>query len=91
MDIKPVQEEFFKSLNEIQDRVVNIALCNYKKDDDFKNILYDITFETICDVMTLIDGYGNDNVQLDLIDRKSGESLRTGIELHDKCVDYLKS
>ncbi|MGL4655216.1 MAG: hypothetical protein ACRCWM_04920 [Sarcina sp.] len=36
------QIEFFKALNEIQDTVVNIALCNKK--DDIENMLYDVTY-----------------------------------------------
>jgi hypothetical protein len=53
-------------------------------------MLYDVTYDTICNIMELVDGYKKESLQLDLVLIKSKESLRTGIELHDTCVDYLK-
>jgi len=89
--ISRTQEEFFLALKGIQETVV--ASVTSKLDIsviDVESIVYDITSETICQIMTLLDGYLNESVQLDIIDLKSGEPLRAGLELHDKCVDYLK-
>ena len=88
--INKVQEEFFTALRELQEFVVVEALNKTDANNNMESVFYDITSETICEIMVLIDGYFKENLQLDLIDKKSGESLRAGIELHDKCVDYLK-
>lgn len=69
---------------------VNITLCKEKDYKSTEKMLYDITYDTIVDIMTLIDGYKKDNLVLDIVDRKSLESIREGIELHDTCADYLK-
>lgn len=85
-----IQKDFFNSLQEIQQLVVNLTICNYKKGDNIEELLEDITYDTIYMIMELIDGYSNHNLQLDIIDRYTRESIRTGIELHDICADYLK-
>lgn len=88
--MKEIQKKFFTALEEIQDFRVNVTLC---KEKDYKNteeMLCDITYDTIVDIMLLIDGYKKDDLVLDIIDRKSLESIREGIELHDTCADYLK-
>ena len=82
------QIEFFKALNEIQDTVVNIALCNKK--DDIENMLYDVTYETIYSILELFDGYTKDNIKMDIIDVESGEIINKGIQLHDVCASYIK-
>ena len=82
------QIEFFKALNEIQDTVVNIALCNKK--DDIENMLYDVTYETIYSILELFDGYTKDNIKMDIIDVENGEIINKGIQLHDVCVSYIK-
>ena len=87
--INKTQEEFCTSLKVIQEMVV-VQFIKQPDYNNMENAFYDITSGTICKVMTLIDGYFKENLQLDLIDKKSGESLRTGIELHDRCVDYLR-
>ena len=82
------QIEFFKALNEIQDTVVNIALCNKK--DNIENMLYDVTYETIYSILELFDGYTKDNIKMDIIDVENGEIINKGIQLHDVCVSYIK-
>lgn len=94
MDIKKTQDSFFLALEKIQDDTVFKCLNDYLNNSitpSNMKMLYDISAETIYRIMELIDGYYDDKVQVDLIDKKTKESLRTGIELHDKCVDYLKS
>ena len=52
-------------------------------------MLNDITYETICRIMELLDGYYNNNLKGEIIDVQSGESISSEIELHDQCEDYL--
>ncbi|MBU3169886.1 hypothetical protein [Clostridium estertheticum] len=42
--------------------------------------------------MTLIDGYVDSNIQLDIIDKNNGIKLKENpfIELHDKIVNFIK-
>jgi len=39
----------------------------------------------------LIDGYTTDEIKLDLIDKLSGNSIKSNIQLHDQCTLFLKS
>ena len=89
-EIKNIQKEFFETLKSAQEEIVVIAASKYKEGDDIEDLLYDVTYDAIYEVLVNIDGYGNRRLNLDLIDKKSKVSLRTGIELHDICADYLK-
>ncbi|MDQ0914554.1 histidine kinase [Paenibacillus sp. V4I5] len=40
-------------------------------------------------IMEMIDGYGGLSFEVDLIDKETKQSLRDGIEFHDKFMDYL--
>lgn len=40
--------------------------------------------------MELIDGYQNKELQLDIVDRNTMESIGAMGKLHDKCVEFLK-
>ncbi len=40
-------------------------------------------------IMEMIDGYGGLNFEVDLIDQETKQSLRDGIQLHDKFMDHL--
>lgn len=71
--------EFFRTLKEIQDTVVNIALCN--NTDDIENTLYDVTHEIIYRMMELFDGYFKDSIKIELVDVKSGQSISDRIQL----------
>jgi hypothetical protein len=75
-----------------QEKAVQITLCNYKDGDNIENILYNTTGELIAGIMTLIDGYVDNNIQLDIIERSSGVKLKENpfIELHDTIVDFIK-
>lgn len=44
--------------------------------------------EVVYRIMEMIDGYGNLNFEIDIIDRETNQSLRDGIQLHDKFMDY---
>ena len=86
------QKAILNAIALAQEEAVQIALCNYKDGDDIENLLYDTTGELIAGIMTLIDGYVDGSIQLDIIDRNSGVKLKENpfIELHDKIVDFIK-
>ena len=83
------QELLFKELRNIQEYVVNVTLIESKRYQDLESMLNDITYETICRIMELLDGYYNNNLKGEIIDVQSGESISSEIELHDQCEDYL--
>lgn len=84
------QELFFNTLHEIQEEVVQTALSKYSC-ENAERLLYDVTYDTIYSIMELIDGYTKDNLQLDIIEKESKKSLKENIQLHDVCVDFIKS
>ena len=55
-------------------------------------MLYDTTYDVIAGIMTLIDGYVDDNIKLDIVDRNSGIRLKEKpfIELHDAIADFIR-
>lgn len=88
-NIRDLQNEFFETLKSIQDNAVYQALGEYSKNDSLEDLLYNATYEAITAICELIDGYSNDNLKLDLIESNSKLSLKTDIEVYDKCADYL--
>jgi hypothetical protein len=86
------QKAILKSIALEQEEAVQIALSKYKDGDDIENLLYDTTGELIAGIMTLIDGYVDSNIELDIIDRNNGIKLKENpfIELHVKIVDFIK-
>ena len=83
------QELFFKTLHEIQEEVVQTALSKSSY-ENAESLLYDVTYETIYHIMEFIDGYTKGNLQLDIIDKETKQSLRENIQLHDVCADFIK-
>lgn len=88
--ISPLQEDFFRTLSEIQEEIVQVSLSKHNS-KDVEELLYDVTYETIYQIMEFIDGYTKKDLQLDLIEKNSKVSLRTDIELHDTCASFIKS
>lgn len=86
------QHEFFKYISDIQDVEVQIALSKYKNGDDIENLLLDVTYNVIVEIMTMIDGYYRDSTRLDVINTETGNKLNENpfIELHDSICDYIK-
>ncbi|MEG0641854.1 MAG: hypothetical protein RR515_04580 [Clostridium sp.] len=56
-----------------------------------KRIQNELVEAVIENIMVLIDGYGDLDFTLDLIDRDSNESLRENIELHDAFMTYIEN
>jgi hypothetical protein len=54
-----------------------------------KRIQSDIIENVILDILTMIDGYGNLEFEVDLVDRKTKQPIRSGTELHDGFATYL--
>jgi hypothetical protein len=88
--LKEIQIEFFETIKSIQEAAVYQALGGYDKNDSLEDLLYSATYEAITSIFELIDGYTNENLKLDLVEKNSNLSLKTGIQMHDKCADYLK-
>lgn len=83
------QEIFWKEIQEIQDVVVNVSLSNFSKYDNMKKLLEDVTYETICRLMELLDGLRNNNIKGDIICLSSESCINSDIQLHDYCEEYL--
>ncbi|MBO2946221.1 hypothetical protein JJQ72_19825 [Paenibacillus sp. F411] len=88
--LSPSQELFFNTLQEIQEEVVQTAVSK-SSCENAERLLYDVTYDTIYSIMELIDGYTKDTLQLDIIEKESKKSLKENIQLHDVCVDFIKS
>lgn len=93
VELNNFQKKILQAMADRQELAVEIAAIQYKLDDNMKKILYDVTYECLIGVMTLIDGYVQYDIKLDIIDRNSGERLKENpfIELHDTLCEYLKS
>ena len=89
--LNPSQEMFFRTLHEIQEEVVQTALNKCKCScENIETLVYDVTYDTIFNIMELFDGYTKDELQLDIIEKDSKKSLKENIQLHDVCVDFIK-
>jgi hypothetical protein len=86
------QEMMFDCLKHIQEQSVVFALAEHKENDSLEDLCNKVSAETIYRIMEWIDGYGHaaDQIGVDLIDKQTGASMKQNIELHDKCIDYLR-
>jgi len=82
---------FFQRLKYIQELAVVTAMSKNEKHDKLEEVLYSVTYDAIYGFLELIDGYAINAIKVDLIDKETGISMRKNIELHDKCVDYLRA
>ncbi|MGN6713756.1 hypothetical protein [Anaerocolumna jejuensis] len=91
-ELNQFQKTILNAIASEQEETVQIAMCQYKDGDDIENLLYNTTYELIAGIMTLIDGYTNDNIKLDIVDRLTGDRLKEKpfIELHDRIADFIK-
>ncbi len=83
------QIKFFELLKSIQESAVfqSINEMNRNK-ESIEDTLFNATYEVIVSLCEVLDGY-NDIINLELIDKENDLPLRTGIELHDVCEQYL--
>lgn len=87
------QKDFFEKLAHMQEETVQIALRKYKSDDNVEDLLYEVTYDVLAELMTWIDGYGNFCTdKMDIVNMRTGQALKQEpfIELHDVIADYLK-
>lgn len=80
---------FFRELQLIQDEVVAITLCHEKDYECTKDMLDDVTFETIGRFLELIDGYRHDSIKYEIINKITGNSVNHNTDIHDYGVDYI--
>lgn len=83
------QIKFFEELTFIQEYCVNVALSKEDKYCNTEELLKDVTSETIYRIMELLDGYGDKLEKCKIVNTITGEVINEGIELHDKCVEFL--
>ena len=82
------QNEFFQELANIQEYCVNVALSKKDKYRDMEELLKDVTCEVVYRIMELLDGYG-EGPRCNIINTVTSKSINEGIELHDKCMNFL--
>lgn len=58
--------------------------------NSFKRIQNEIIETVIYRILETFDGYGSLEFKVDIVEKKTGESLRDGIELHDEFINYLR-
>lgn len=85
------QIKFFEELAYIQEYCVNVSLSKEDKYCNTEELLKDVTGEVIYRIMELIDGYGGELQRCNIVNTITGEVINEGIELHDKCVEFLES
>ena len=83
------QNNFFKGLKNIQNYCINITLCKENEYDNTEELLIDVTSEVIYRIMEMIDGYGEELSKCNIVNVETGEVINEGIELHDKCAEFL--
>ena len=85
--MKSEQELFWEEVQKIQYSVVNVFLLKMSKYNDMSMLLNDVTYETIYNLMELIDGLRNINIEI--LSLSSGNRINSNICLHDCCEEYL--
>ncbi len=85
------QIKFFNELAYIQEYCVNVTLSKEKKYCNTEELLKDATAEVIYRIMELIDGYSGELQRCNIVNTITGEVINEGIELHDKCVEFLEN
>ena len=83
------QKIFWKEVQKIQDYVVNVSLLKIAKYDDMEKFLNDVTYETVYEIMELLDGHKSDNLRGEILDRHTGSCINLNTQLHDYCEEYL--
>ncbi|RKJ00326.1 hypothetical protein D7X87_23175 [bacterium D16-54] len=87
--MKSEQELFWEEVQKIQYSVVNVFLLKMSKYNDMSMLLNDVTYETIYNLMELIDGLRNINIKGEILNLPSGNRINSNIYLHDCCEEYL--
>ena len=88
----PFQQKVLRAIAAQQAQAVELARARYALGDGEADMLYDVTGELLLQVMALIDGYVQGDIQLDLVNRHTGQRLKEEpfLELHDALAEYLR-
>jgi hypothetical protein len=81
-----------KELRTPLENEISILQNKIKTDEEIealKRIQSDIIESVILDILTMIDGYGNLEYVVNLVDRKPKQPIRSGTKLHDGFATYL--
>ena len=81
-----IQEKLFREIKMIQEEVV---LSSSIQNPDIKDLLYDVTYDAFFRIFELFDGYGNTELNLDIVDKFNNASINKNCNLHDLCSKYL--
>lgn len=84
------QIKFFEELAYIQEYSINVNLGKEKEFCNTEELLKNVTYEVIYRIMELLDGYGGELQKCDIVNTVTSEVINDGIELHDKCVEFLE-
>ena len=87
------QKDFMQAMALIQEKCVQVSLVKNCNAESLEDVLYDVTYDVIVEMMELIDGYEDVNIgKLSVVCEKTGENLKYNphIELHDVVCEYLK-
>lgn len=82
--METAQSIFLKKVREIQETCVYTNLDS----DISESKLFELSFDVIVDILELIDGYHD--MELQLIDKKTGQILNEPRNLHDLAADFLR-
>ena len=85
----PSKKSFLEQLSQIQTHEVGFMLGQLQKYPTTEELLTDFSYNLICRIMELIDGYGPEHPQYELTDA-TAEQVISG-NLHDRCGEFLKS
>lgn len=89
-----LQRKFFEHLAQIQKSCVEICMAEHKNDSkETKQMLYDVTYHVITEIMEMIDGCSSfSEHKHDIIDTVTEKRLKEEpfIELHDQTEDFLR-
>ncbi|MEK4661452.1 hypothetical protein MHH93_06105 [Priestia sp. FSL H7-0729] len=58
-------------------------------EEKFNHIQAELIEEVMYSILEILDGYSNLGFDLDVIDKKTGESIKNGIQLHDRYRDFI--
>lgn len=57
--------------------------------NDMEELLNDVTYETIYGIMELLDGYKNNDLRGEIVDKSNGVIVNSNLDLHNYCEEYL--
>lgn len=83
------QKVFWDEVEKIQDYVVNTYVSKESEFHTIKDLLNDVTYETIYEIMELLDGYKSDNLQGYVINKHTGKIINLNTDLHNSCEECL--